>query len=78
MAAAVADHRADAVRAERRRRHWWAGGQWQTVAQLIYRVGWKNLNLGYAAAMSWALFGIIVIFAALNATVINRVGGGRK
>jgi cellobiose transport system permease protein len=55
-----------------------SGGQWQTVAQLIYRVGWKNLNLGYAAAMSWALFLIIVIFAAINALVTNRLGGGRK
>ena len=55
-----------------------AGGQWQTVAQLIYRTGWKNLNLGYAAAMSWALFLIIVIVAALNAILVNRLGGGRK
>jgi cellobiose transport system permease protein len=55
-----------------------SGGQWQTVAQLIYRVGWKNLNLGYAAAMSWALFLIIVVFAAINALVTNRLGGGRK
>jgi cellobiose transport system permease protein len=55
-----------------------SGSQWQTVAQLIYRVGWKNLNLGYAAAMSWALFLIIVIFAAINALVTNRLGGGRK
>jgi cellobiose transport system permease protein len=55
-----------------------AGGQWQTVAQLIYRVGWKNLNLGYAAAMSWALFLIIVLVAALNALVVNRLGGGRR
>jgi cellobiose transport system permease protein len=55
-----------------------AGGQWQTVAQLIYRTGWKNLNLGYAAAMSWALFLIIVVVAALNAILVNRLGGGRK
>jgi cellobiose transport system permease protein len=55
-----------------------ANGEWQTVAQLIYRVGWKNLNLGYAAAMSWALFLIIVIVAAVNALITNRLGGGRK
>ena len=55
-----------------------SGGQWQTVAQLIYRVGWKNLNLGYAAAMSWALFLIIVLFSAANALLANRLGGGRK
>ncbi|WP_027344709.1 carbohydrate ABC transporter permease [Hamadaea tsunoensis] len=55
-----------------------AGGQWQTIAQLIYKVGWKNLNLGYAAAMSWALFLIIVIIAAANALITNRLGGGRS
>jgi cellobiose transport system permease protein len=55
-----------------------ANGEWQTVAQLIYKVGWKNLNLGYAAAMSWALFLIIVIVAATNALITNRLGGGRK
>ena len=55
-----------------------AGGQWQTVAQLIYRVGWKNLNLGYAAAMSWALFLIILFLAGLNAMITNRAGGSRK
>ena len=53
-------------------------GQWQTVAQLIYQVGWKNLNLGYAAAMSWALFLIIVVLAAINALIANRLGGGKR
>jgi cellobiose transport system permease protein len=55
-----------------------SNGQWQTIAQLIYKVGWKDLNLGYAAAMSWALFLIILIVAALNALVTNRLGGGRR
>jgi cellobiose transport system permease protein len=53
-------------------------GQFQTIAQLIYKVGWKDLNLGYAAAMSWALFLIILIVAALNALATNRLGGGRR
>ncbi|MFG3705191.1 carbohydrate ABC transporter permease [Micromonospora sp. NPDC047670] len=53
-------------------------GQWQTVAQLIYKVGWRDLNLGYAAAMSWALFLIILIVAAVNALVTNRLGGGKR
>ncbi|MDG4769595.1 sugar ABC transporter permease [Solwaraspora sp. WMMD792] len=55
-----------------------SNGQFQTIAQLIYKVGWKDLNLGYAAAMSWALFLIIVIIAVVNALVANRLGGGRK
>jgi cellobiose transport system permease protein len=53
-------------------------GQWQTIAQLIYFQGWKNLNLGYAAAMSWALFLIILIVAGINAFLTNRLSGGRR
>jgi cellobiose transport system permease protein len=55
-----------------------ARGEWQTIAQLIYKVGWKDLDLGYAAAMSWGLFLIIVIVAIVNALLTNRLGGGRK
>jgi cellobiose transport system permease protein len=51
--------------------------QWQTMAQLIYEVGWRDLNLGYAAAMSWALFLIILVVAAINALLTRRFGGGR-
>jgi cellobiose transport system permease protein len=58
-----------------------AGGgsahQFQTIAQLIYKVGWKDLNLGYAAAMSWALFVIILIVAGINALLTKRIGGDR-
>lgn len=52
--------------------------EFQTVAQLIYKVGWRHLDLGYAAAMSWALFLIIVAVAVVNAIITNRLGGGRK
>ncbi|GAA1403061.1 sugar ABC transporter permease [Catellatospora coxensis] len=55
-----------------------SNGEWQTIAQLIYKVGWKNLNLGYAAAMSWALFLIIVIVAVVNTLVTSRLGGGKR
>ena len=53
-------------------------GQWQTVAQLIYYTGWKQLNLGYASAMSWGLFLIIVVIAAVNSFLTNRLGGGKR
>ena len=75
----AAVHRADALRRRTRSRPAAApDGEWQTIAQLIYKVGWKDLDLGYAAAMSWALFLIIVIVAIVNALVTNRLGGGRK
>jgi cellobiose transport system permease protein len=51
--------------------------QFQTIAQLIYKVGWKDLNLGYAAAMSWALFLLILIVAGVNALLTKRIGGDR-
>lgn len=51
--------------------------QFQTIAQLIYKVGWKDLNLGYAAAMSWALFLIILIVAGINSSLTKRIGGER-
>ncbi len=52
-------------------------GQFQTIAQLIYKVGWKDLDLGYAAAMSWALFLIILIVAGINTLLTKRIGGDR-
>ena len=52
-------------------------GQWQTIAQLIYQVGWRNGNLGSAAAMSWILFLIILVVAGINALLTKRLGGGR-
>ncbi|HET6481060.1 MAG TPA: sugar ABC transporter permease [Actinoplanes sp.] len=51
--------------------------QFQTIAQLIYKVGWKDLDLGYAAAMSWALFLIILLVAGINTLLTRRIGGAR-
>jgi cellobiose transport system permease protein len=52
-------------------------GQFSTVALLIYKTGWKDLNLGYAAAMAWALFLMIVVFASINAFITHRAGDRR-
>jgi cellobiose transport system permease protein len=46
--------------------------QFQTVALLVYKVGWKDLNLGYAAALSWAIFLIIILFASVNSYLTTR------
>jgi cellobiose transport system permease protein len=50
-------------------------GQFNTVALLIYKTGWKNLNLGYAAAMAWTLFALIIVLASVNAFITHRAGG---
>jgi cellobiose transport system permease protein len=51
--------------------------QFQTVAMLIYKVGWKDLDLGYAAAMSWVLFLIIIVIASVNGLLTARAGRSR-
>ncbi|MFL6098664.1 MAG: carbohydrate ABC transporter permease [Actinomycetales bacterium] len=50
-------------------------GQFQTVALMVYKVGWKDLNLGYAAALSWAIFLIIILFASVNSYLTTRKWG---
>lgn len=50
---------------------------WRTVAQLIWKVGWRDINFGYAGAMSWVLFVVVVVVAAFNAWLSNKIGGRR-
>ncbi len=49
--------------------------QFQTLAVYVYELGWKNLNLGYAAAVSWVVFLIIVVMSAFNALLTHWIGG---
>lgn len=48
---------------------------WRTVSQLIWHTGWNQTNFGYAGAMSWVLFVVVVIVAAFNGWVSNKIGG---
>lgn len=48
---------------------------WRTVAQLIWHTGWGDNNFGYAGAMSWILFIVVVIVAAMNGWLSNKIGG---
>jgi multiple sugar transport system permease protein len=41
-------------------------GSTTTLAYYIYNLAFQDLNLGYAAAISWVLFGIIFVATALN------------
>lgn len=53
--------------------------QWRTVALLIWYVGWGiNKNFGFAGAMSWVLFFFVVLIAAFNAYLSNKLGGGKR
>jgi len=40
--------------------------QTQTVQMVVYRYAFENFEMGYAAAISWLLFGIIFFFSALQ------------
>ena len=51
--------------------------QFQTVAMLIYKVGWRDLDLGYAAAMAWVLFLIVIVIAGINGLLTSRIGRSR-
>jgi cellobiose transport system permease protein len=48
---------------------------WRTVAQLIWKTGWKDNNFGYGGAMSWVLFVVVVLLASMNAWLSNKIGG---
>ncbi|WP_149205312.1 carbohydrate ABC transporter permease [Actinotalea subterranea] len=47
--------------------------QWLTVTLYLYELGWRNTNLGRAAAVAWLLFMIIVVFAVANYLITRRI-----
>lgn len=49
--------------------------QWLTVTLYLYELGWRNTNLGRAAAVAWLLFLVIVVFAIGNYLLTRRVAG---
>jgi len=46
-----------------------ASRQYQTLGLLLYDEGWYNYKLGYAAAVAWTMFVIIVVAVLINATL---------
>lgn len=47
--------------------------QWLTLTLYIYNTGWGDLNFGRAAAASWLLFLIIVVFGLVNLAISRRI-----
>lgn len=47
--------------------------QYQTVVMLLFQEAFKNLKFGYAAAMAWGLFVIILIIALMNFLLTRRI-----
>ena len=50
-----------------------ASREFQTVVMYLYENGWRNLQFGYAAAIAWLLFIVIVLFVILNYSLTRRI-----
>ncbi|WP_409462582.1 carbohydrate ABC transporter permease [Amycolatopsis sp. GA6-003] len=51
--------------------------QFQTVTLYLYQTAFENFDLGYASAIAWVLFLIIVVIALINYFVTGRLAGRR-
>jgi cellobiose transport system permease protein len=55
-----------------------AGGsqhQFQTLALYTYDQFWQKFKFGYGAAISWAMFAVIVVIVAVNLVLARRLRG---
>jgi cellobiose transport system permease protein len=50
------------------------GGAGMTIVLYLYRQAFENYQFGYASAISWALFLIIVLFSVVNWKLFQRSG----
>jgi cellobiose transport system permease protein len=50
-----------------------AENQFQTVTLYMYQSGFQFQDLGYASAIAWALFIVIIIFALVNFFLTRRI-----
>ncbi|WP_158843653.1 carbohydrate ABC transporter permease [Saccharothrix deserti] len=50
-----------------------ATNQYQTVVLYMYESGFRSLNLGYASAMAWVLFLVIIVIAGINFLLTRRL-----
>ncbi|GAB3450770.1 sugar ABC transporter permease [Streptomonospora sediminis] len=50
-------------------------GQFQTVMMLVFQETFNYQNFGYAAAVSWVLFMIVVVLGLINVWLTSRIKG---
>ncbi|MFI6025622.1 carbohydrate ABC transporter permease [Amycolatopsis magusensis] len=58
-----------------------SSNQFQTVTLYMYQQGFENFDLGYASAIAWMLFLLIVVIALVNFLITRRLAsteGGRR
>ena len=52
--------------------------EFQTVTMYLYEMGFVRYELGYAAAIAWVLFLMILVFGAINYLIVRRLAAGSK
>lgn len=52
--------------------------QFQTVTLYLYQSAFENYNLGYASAIAWVLFVVIVLIALVNFFLTGRLTSGAR
>ncbi|MEV0676290.1 sugar ABC transporter permease [Actinosynnema sp. NPDC050436] len=52
-----------------------ATGQYQTVVLYLYQSAFEGFDLGYASALAWVLFLVVVVVAGVNFLLTRRVPG---
>ncbi|MFD0773437.1 carbohydrate ABC transporter permease [Streptomonospora algeriensis] len=52
-------------------------GQFQTVMMLVFQETFDYQNFGYAAAISWVLFLIVVVMGLINVWLTSRIKGAQ-
>jgi cellobiose transport system permease protein len=50
-----------------------AGRQFQTLALYLYEQGFSRFEFGYASAVAWAMFVVVVVAVGLNYALVRRI-----
>ena len=46
----------------------------EVIVYLIYQEAWQRMNMGYAAAQSWILFGLLFVFTVIQFRLMGKDG----
>ncbi|TDQ01457.1 carbohydrate ABC transporter permease [Labedaea rhizosphaerae] len=52
-----------------------SSNQFQTVTLYLYQTGFESQHLGYASAIAWVLFLVIIVIAVINFLLTRRLAG---
>lgn len=52
-------------------------GQYQTITMYMFQHAFRSFDYGYAGAVAWMLFLLILVFSILNFLITRRLGGTR-